>query len=74
MLVQHRECIHWDVCGRACPIETSECRYYRHNEPPKVGRWLHIEGTDSYQCSNCNTLGEKQWYFCHTCGSQNVEE
>lgn len=74
MIVQHRECIHWDICSRACPLETSECKYFRLNEPPRAGKWIRIEGTNSYQCSSCNTIGAKTDHFCKTCGSQNVVE
>ena len=74
MIVQQRDCIHWDICMRACPIDTNECKYYEKKHLPTTGKWLRVEGINAYQCSVCNTVGDPHKYFCSTCGSQNVLE
>lgn len=73
-MIQHKECIHWEVCARACPTDSSECDYYEQRHLPTEGKWLKVEGVNAYQCSNCNTLGDHTRYYCATCGSKNVME
>ena len=73
-MVQQRDCIHWQVCVRACPRVADECEFFEKKPLPTEGKWLKVEGVKAYQCSNCNTIGDHNKYYCSTCGSKNVLE
>lgn len=71
----HKDCIHWPVCNRPCPIDVNDCGYYIQIKFEYMGSWIRAKDNySSATCSICGYTANDPWYYCPVCGSFNTDD